>query len=91
MKKIITTCMTAAFSFALAAPMAVAGEELKVENLPKNVQEAVKATVGKGKISEVEKGKEDGKVVYEIDYEANGKQYEMKVSADGKVLENKED
>ena len=61
-------------------------EELSLDAVP----EAVKATILKeangAEVKEVEKEIEDGVIVYEADFVADGQEVEVKVAADGKLL-----
>jgi hypothetical protein len=69
------------------------GPEVKV-NLA-DVPAAVKATLNResnnASLDEVEKETEDGKTVYEADAKMNGKNYEIKVAADGTLISKKLD
>ncbi len=80
-----------ALSLCVGGSVALADDDLKMEELPQKVQETVRATVGDGEIKEIEKEEKKGRVVYEVDYKKNGQEYEMKVSEDGHLLKNKKD
>ena len=73
------------------AEMAKEADEVKVklEDCPKAVQETLKKEIGDGKIEDIAMEKEDGKVIYEADAEIGGKDYEIKVSADGRLISKK--
>ncbi len=61
-------------------------EQLSLEQVP----EPVKATILKqsqgGKIEEIELENENGKTIYEAEIIIDGKEYELKISPDGKLL-----
>lgn len=64
-------------------------EKVKLEDCPAAVQKTIKAKAGDGKVVEVEKEtKKDGTVVYEAEIKtADGKEVEITVGADGKVID----
>ena len=62
-------------------------ESMKMENLPPAVQETVKAESAGGKIKELVLETEKGKTFYEVEFEKDGKEYEVKIAEDGTVLE----
>lgn len=70
-------------------------EEVALAELPRRVQQALKRAARDGKITEVEKEKEHGKLVYEADVRVGQLEYEVQVSAKGvllsKRLEGKDD
>lgn len=89
-----TKTLAVVFALGLVSPMALYAEEkegkegkeekVSAEQLP----QAVRAAIEKegGKLGEIEKEDEDGKVVYEADLEKDGKEFELKVAEDGTVL-----
>jgi uncharacterized membrane protein YkoI len=62
-------------------------EILAMEDLPPAVQETVKTESAGGKIKELALETEDGKTFYEVEFEKNGKEHEVKIAEDGIVLE----
>ena len=62
-------------------------EILSMEDLPPAVQATVKAESAGGEIKELALETEDGKTFYEVEFEKNGKEYEIKIKEDGTVLE----
>ena len=62
-------------------------EILAMEDLPPVVQDTVKAESAGGKIKELSLETEEGKTFYEVEFEKNGKEHEVKISRDGTVLE----
>lgn len=69
------------------------GKEVKVAKT--DLPEAVRATLEKeapgATIEEIEMEEEDGKVVYEIEVEIDGKEIELEIAADGTLLEKEVD
>ena len=65
------------------------GVTVSFEELP----QAVKDTVNneKGEIGEIEKEEEDGKVIYDVDVKIEGKKFELKIAADGRLLKKEAD
>lgn len=67
-------------------------KEIALSEVPAPVLEAAKNAVEGFVPAEAEVETEKGKVLYELDGKAaDGKEYEIEVSADGKVLEVEED
>ncbi|MBI3832228.1 MAG: sigma-70 family RNA polymerase sigma factor [Planctomycetes bacterium] len=58
--------------------------------LPPEIKAAAEAALKGFKIAKVEKETKGGKTIYDIEGTADGKRYELEVSAEGKVLEVKE-
>jgi len=91
--------VAAVVALALALPAHAEGkkkkEDVKLADCPAAVQQTIKDNAGGGEILEVEKAtKKDGTVVYEAEVKkADGKKVDVKVAADGKLLqvENAED
>ena len=65
------------------------GQKVTREQLP----EAVKATLDKeakgGKVEDIEKQTLDGKVIYEADVILGGKEWEIRIAADGTLVGKK--
>jgi len=78
-------------SFLLVGSTAWADKEIPLSEVPDAVMQAAMAAVEGIKIKEAEVEEEDGQTVYELEGKANGVEYEIEVSADGKVLEVEED
>ncbi len=62
---------------------------VKIEDCPKAVRETIKKTVGDGKIEEIVKETETGVTLYEVDATIDGKDYELKIAEDGKLVAKK--
>lgn len=83
--------LIAAF-FAFFALPAWAGEAIPLDQVPEQARQTIQQHVGEGTIEEVERDTENGKVVYEVEYEdAAGEDYELKVSEDGQLLAKRPD
>jgi hypothetical protein len=69
------------------------GKEQKVEfkAVPEAVQATLTAEAGGAAIATVDKEEDDGKVIYEADVVIKGKNYEIKVAADGTLISKKLD
>jgi uncharacterized membrane protein YkoI len=61
--------------------------KVALDQAPAAVQAAVKKVIGTNKMEELTKETEDGKVVYEVEFEANDVDHSASISEDGKVLE----
>ena len=78
--------MSAIFSFAVPV-IAEDDEEIELADVPQKVKDAAIAAVKGIKLTEASIEKEDGKTVYELEGTVDGKEYEIEVDEDGKVLE----
>lgn len=69
------------------------GKEVKVkfDDVPPAVQKTMKEAAGDAKITDVDKETEDGKTVYETDVKIDGKNWEIRVAEDGKLISKKID
>ena len=65
--------------------------EVALSDVPEAVLAAAKKAVPGIKISSVEKETEGGEVIYDVEGVVDGKEYEVEVSAAGKVLEIEEE
>jgi uncharacterized membrane protein YkoI len=64
-----------------------AGEvHVNLSDCPEAVQATIREETRGGKIREIEREREKGKVVYEAEFVSKGKVYEITVSEDGKLL-----
>lgn len=64
-------------------------EEVKLADCPALVQATIKEQVGKGKINLIEKVIKDGVTYYEAEITKDGKDLEVFIALDGKVMETK--
>jgi len=60
--------------------------KLTLDQVPPAVKAAILAEAGNNPIKEIEAETKDGKTVYEAEWIADGKEIELKVAADGKIL-----
>jgi uncharacterized membrane protein YkoI len=66
-------------------------KEVPLSEVPQEALKAAQGAVDGVTITEAETEKEDGKTIYIFDGEANGKEYEIEVTPEGKVLEVEEE
>jgi uncharacterized membrane protein YkoI len=66
-------------------------QKIKIEDVPPAVLKAVKEAIPGGKITEAETDMKDGKKIYSFDVQIGGKEYDVDVSEDGKILKTEED
>jgi uncharacterized membrane protein YkoI len=62
-------------------------KKLKESDVPQKVMDAVKARFPNAKIDSVEREKEDGNVIYDIELTQDGRKYETDVKEDGTLIE----
>jgi hypothetical protein len=62
-------------------------EKIPLDKVPKSVMDAIKGRFPGAEISSVEKEKEDGKVVFDVELKHNGRKYEMDIHEDGTIIE----
>jgi uncharacterized membrane protein YkoI len=60
--------------------------KVSVSDLPDVVKATLEKEVSGGTIGKIEKEEKDGKVVYEVDFKIEGKEFELKIADDGTVL-----
>jgi uncharacterized membrane protein YkoI len=63
-----------------------ADETVSIEKIPAAVAKTIKAEAAGGKIAKIQKGDEDGKVIYEVVLKSGATSREITVSPDGKLL-----
>lgn len=78
-------------SLSIASSLAYAGDDVTLDQLPAAVRATVQREVGGGQISEIEKDVKRGKTVYEVEYFAEQKKWELEIAEDGTLLDRKED
>ena len=73
------------------AGLASAQEEVEVslDQVPKAVQETILREAAGGKITEIEQETKDGKTMYEAEYKRDGREIEIKIAPDGRLLGRK--
>ncbi len=65
--------------------------EIPLDQVPANIKKAAQAALPGLVLEEAERETEDGTVVYSLEGTADGEEYEVEVSAAGKVLEVERD
>ncbi|GAI48767.1 unnamed protein product, partial [marine sediment metagenome] len=60
---------------------------IAIDQVPEAVRKTILREAGKHKISEIEQETENGVTVYEVEWDEDGREIEIKVSADGKLLD----
>jgi uncharacterized membrane protein YkoI len=61
-------------------------EEVKFDELPKVVKDALHAKFPKAQVGSAEKGVEDGKPIFEVSVKDNGRNTDVTLTPDGKIL-----
>lgn len=61
-------------------------DQVSMDRVPKAVKAAILKHANGGKIKEVDREDEDGKVVYEVDVIIKGKEIELRIASNGKLL-----
>lgn len=69
-----------------ATTMNAADEPKDLDKIPKPVMDTLKAKFPKAKIDKWSQEKEDGKVVYDIEFKVDGKKMEADIAVDGTLL-----
>ncbi len=62
---------------------------VKLEELPAPVKDTLTKEAGTGKIGDIDKEAKDGKTQYEADVTMDGKEWELKIGDDGKLISKK--
>ncbi len=60
--------------------------EVTIDEVPKPVRKTILKQAGKNKIREIEEVTQDGRTIYEAEWVAEGKEVDVQVGADGKLL-----
>jgi uncharacterized protein YpmB len=74
----------------VAAP-AHAGEHATKEDLPPAVRQTIERETKGATVRDIERDREDGKPIYEVEYLKDGERWELDVSSTGEVLERHRD
>ena len=75
----------------LVSALSYAGDDVTVEQLPPAVRATVDRETQGGQIKDIERDREGGQVVYEVEFTLDGKAYELDIAEDGKLLERRLD
>jgi uncharacterized protein YpmB len=82
----------ALFQAALLIPaVSYAGQDVTIDQLPPAVRATVDKETSGGQITDIERDLEQGKVIYEVEFTSGGKEYELDIAEDGKLLERRLD
>jgi uncharacterized membrane protein YkoI len=97
MAKALALALVAVMALCSCAPMGDEGieheseEEITLDECPAPVKATILKEAKGGKIEEIEKEVENGVTLYEAEIEVDGKEIEIKVAPDGKLLEKEVD
>lgn len=75
----------------LVPALAYAGQDVTLEQLPATVRATVEKETQGGKVTDIEKDHERGQVIYEVEFTLDGKEWELDIAEDGKLLERRPD
>lgn len=62
-------------------------EEIRFEQLPRRVQQTLLRQMSGGRLLEIEREWDNGRVVYEAEFEKDGRVWEVEIDPAGRVLE----
>ena len=88
---LIRACLAVGSVALLAAAPSRAGEDLTLEQLPAAVRATVERETKGGQITDIERDREAGKTIIEVEFILDGKSYELDVAEDGTLLERRLD
>jgi hypothetical protein len=75
----------------LTTGLCLAGQDLALDQLPAPVRATVDRETQGGKITDIERDQEHGQTIYEVEFSLDGKEYELDISTDGRLLERRLD
>lgn len=87
----IAVAIAGALALTAAAPSALAGTDVKLDQLPKEVQKTVEDETKDGKIKDIERDTEQGRTIYEVEFTTGGEDFELDIAEDGTLLERRLD
>jgi uncharacterized membrane protein YkoI len=94
-KTLLLVALPVALAFLVSGCESEKEEKIKWTSLPAVVQETITENAGNGKIEEIEKERKtkNGKpvTVYEVEIKKDGKEVEIKVGEDGKLIKIEND
>ncbi len=91
MRRIAIALFTTSFVCALAPAAFADYHDMKLEEVPQAVRDTIKREVKTGKITQIEREDDDGRVYFEVEYNAGAKRFELHIAEDGKLLLRKAD
>lgn len=65
-------------------------QRVTLADVPAAVRAVIEKHVGNGEIKKIDKEKEDGKIVYDVEAKKNGKDIELSIAEDGTILTSEE-
>lgn len=71
--------------------VAAAGQDVTLDQLPPAVRATLEKETKGGSIKDIEKDREAGKDIYEVEFTMDGHDWELDIAADGKLLEKRLD
>ena len=89
MRKLLTATLFQAAIFSPA--LGYAGPDIPLDKLPAPVRATVEKETQGGKVTDIEKDHERGQVIYEVEFTIDGKEWELDIAEDGKLLERRPD
>lgn len=75
----------------LSTSLALAGQDVTIDQLPAPVRATVERETKGGQITDIERDSERGQTIYEVEFVLDGKEYELDIAEDGKLLERRLD
>jgi hypothetical protein len=75
----------------LTTSLCFAGPDVPIDQLPQPVRATVERETQGGQITDIERDTEHGQTIYEVEFVLDGKEYELDIAADGKLLERRLD
>jgi hypothetical protein len=75
----------------LTTSLCLAGQDVTLDQLPAPVRATVDRETKGGQITDIESDRERGQAIYEVEFVLDGKEYELDIAADGKLLERRLD
>lgn len=66
-------------------------DDVQLQEVPQAARDTIQREVKQGRITEIDREDDDGRVYYEVEYKQGNQRYELHVSEDGKVLQRKRD
>ena len=88
--KYLATLFTPA-AILLTTSVCLAGQDVTIDQLPEPVRATVDRETKGAQITDIERDAERGQTIYEVEFVLDGKEYELDVAADGKLLERRLD
>lgn len=81
-----STAVLLAACMLLAWPASSPADEVSIDQVPPAVRATIERELRGGKLEEIERETRNGRTVYEVEFERDGKDREIHVAEDGTVL-----